>query len=248
MSDRPANRFKKLVRARFPRMALGLRMFRDKYLRSELRGRQANEIFSGYYETSYWGDPESKSGPGSSLEATRVIRRELPKLLQSLECRSLLDVPCGDLHWIRQIELPIEEYIGADIVPSLIERNQQLFGGKGRRFQVLDLTRDEIPAVDAILCRDCLIHLSNELIQAALQNVARSGARYFLATTFIGGPSNWDIQTGAWRPVDLTGKPFGLPAPRQLLVEEARYLGFGDKAIGVWAVEDLRASSAARSR
>ncbi len=248
MSERPSNRLKRLVRQRFPRLALNLRKFRDKYLRAELKGRNATEIFSGYYETSYWGDSESKSGQGSSLEGTRVIRRELPGLLQVLGCRSLLDVPCGDLYWIRQIELPVTEYIGADIVPGLIERNQQLFGGDGRRFQVLDITQDEIPAVDAILCRDCLIHLSNELIAAALRNVARSGARYFLATTFIGGPSNWDIKTGAWRPVDLCKPPFGLPAPRQLLVEEPQYLGFGDKAIGIWAVEDLREASARPSR
>jgi len=248
MPDRPSNRLKSLVRARFPRLALGLRKVRDKYLRAELKGRKPAEIFSGYYETSYWGDSESQSGQGSSLEGTRVIRRELPRLLQSLECHSLLDVPCGDLYWIRQIELPITEYIGADIVPSLIERNQQLFGGSGRRFQVLDITQDEIPPVAAILCRDCLIHLSNELIQAALRNVARSGAHYFLATTFVGGPSNWDIKTGAWRPVDLSKQPFSLPAPRQLLIEEPKYLGFGDKAIGVWAVEDLRAARAGSAR
>ena len=244
MSDHPSNRLKRLVRARFPRLALGLRKVRDKYLRAELKGRNAAEIFSGYYETSYWGDPESRSGPGSSLEATRVVRHELPGLLRDLQCRSLLDVPCGDLHWVAQIELPVEQYIGADIVPSLIERNREVFATSGRRFEVLDLTQDTIPPVDAILCRDCLIHLSNELVKAALANVARSDARYFLATTFIGGPSNWDIATGAWRPVDLTKRPFGLPAPLRLLVEERNYQGFGDKALGVWAVADIRTATA----
>ncbi|MFL5523364.1 MAG: class I SAM-dependent methyltransferase, partial [Gemmatimonadaceae bacterium] len=38
--------------------------------------------FERIYETNLWSDPESRSGVGSSLDATRVLRSELPRALR----------------------------------------------------------------------------------------------------------------------------------------------------------------------
>jgi hypothetical protein len=62
----------------------------------ELADLGLEERFARIYSTNLWSDPESRSGVGSSLDSTRVVRAELPKALRQLEARVLLDVPCGD--------------------------------------------------------------------------------------------------------------------------------------------------------
>ena len=49
--------------------------------------------------------------------------------------------------------MTLEQYIGVDIIPELIARNQSLYGNERTRFVLLDLTRDELPRVDVILSR-----------------------------------------------------------------------------------------------
>ena len=77
------------------------------------------------------------------------------------------------------------EYIGADVVPELITRNRQSGSGAGRTFTVLNITRDRLPKVDVILCRDCFIHFSFKDIHAAIANFKRSNSKFLLATTHV---------------------------------------------------------------
>ena len=60
----------------------------------------AEDRFKHIYETNHWDEAESVSGPGSTLEETEPIRRELPALLAELGASSLLDLPCGDFHFM----------------------------------------------------------------------------------------------------------------------------------------------------
>ena len=71
-----------------------------------------------------------------------VIRRELPALLRDVGAESLLDAPCGDFNWMRYTELGSVKYIGADVVPSLITRNEERYGRDDRKFMVLDITKN----------------------------------------------------------------------------------------------------------
>ena len=89
--------------------------------------RQAAEFFSNQKQ-------ESISGPGSSLAQTAEIRRRLPVLFASLEIGSMLDAPCGDLNWMRHIDLRLEKYVGIDIVQSIIEQNRRQLKSKTVNF------------------------------------------------------------------------------------------------------------------
>ena len=84
-------------------------------------------IFSRIYRDNAWGDTRSKSGSGSSLVATDKIRQQLPDLMRSYNLESLLDAPCGDFIWMREIVENVKVYIGVDIVPELIDRNNEFF-------------------------------------------------------------------------------------------------------------------------
>lgn len=199
-------------------------------------------IFAEIHQGNLWGERESVSGPGSTLAATAAVRRELPGLLAGLGVRTLLDAPCGDCHWILATPLDLDLYIGADIVPALIGRNAAELGAPGREFRRLDVTRDPLPRTDAILCRDCMIHLSFRFIQRALDNFRRSGARYLLTSTYSGLPRNHEILSGQWRPIDLELPPFRLPPPLHRIVEKEYAEGALRlrRSLGVWDLGEMR--------
>lgn len=183
---------------------------------------------------------ESLSGPGSSLAATQTLRRELSVLIERLDVRVLLDVPCGDFHWMQHVDLRGASYVGGDVVPALVERNRALHAQAGREFRVLDLCRDALPAADLLLCRDALVHLPLRDARQALVNMARAEIAFVLVTHFPGLGRNVDGPLGPWRALDLERPPFDLPAPRALIEELRDPTGrFPPKCLGLWARADL---------
>jgi HAD superfamily hydrolase (TIGR01509 family) len=200
------------------------------------------ERFERIYSTNLWSDPESRSGVGSALDSTRVLRAELPGVLRELEARVLLDVPCGDFTWMEHVDLGGIEYIGGDIVPAIVEENQRLHARKNRRFALVDLTRDELPDADVLICRDCLVHLSYANIRAVLANIARSNIRYVLMTSFPGRGANRDVKDGDWRTLDFQAPPFSFPEPRLAIVEQCEEEdgSYADKSLLAWPVASLR--------
>jgi hypothetical protein len=220
------------------------RFFRTRF-GAKLRfgaGASARDIFRDIYRSNYWGNEDSRSGAGSDLAQTAEVRLHLPRLINELGIRRMLDIPCGDWHWMREVHLDVD-YIGADIVPEIVERNQQLYGGEGRRFVVLDVVSDDLPCVDLVFARDLLVHLSFDDVRAALRNLVGSGSTYLLTTTFTGRASNPDIRTGHWRPLNLVKPPFGFPEPLQLINEKCTEGdgSWGDKSLGLWRLSDIAA-------
>lgn len=168
-----------------------------------IRSMNAETIFSEIYRKNHWGSDEPVSGTGSVLEQTEAIIKELPPLLKELGATSILDIPCGDFNWMQQVDLRGIDYIGAEIVQELVQKNKETYESSSVRFEHLNLLQDELPAVDVIFCRDCLVHFSFKDIDRALQNICRSLAKYLLTTTFIERSKNVDIATGQWRPLNL---------------------------------------------
>lgn len=209
-----------------------------KSIKQEFKRRQMRRIFTDIYLTNKWKDAESRSGPGSNQEQTVTLKTELPKMLRKLEVRSLLDIPCGDFVWMREVELPLDRYIGADIVQEVADSNSVRHGRPGREFVCLDLTKDELPRVDMIFCRDCLVHLPLKDVALALRNIKRSKAKFVALTTFTEFGENEDIVSpGKWRKLNLMHAPFLLPQPIHLLDEKSP--AAPDKYLAVWRVADL---------
>jgi SAM-dependent methyltransferase len=227
-----------LLAGNFP--AASWQGWRARWWRWLLAGLSAGEVFTLIYAQNLWGVSESRSGAGSTLSETESLRTNLPALLRQLEVRSLLDLPCGDFHWMSRLDLSGIDYLGADIVAELVARNQAEYGASGRRFLALDLLQDELPRMDAVLCRDCLVHLPNALVAQALRRLQASGATWLLVTTFPAQAGNPDIPLGLWRPVNLQAAPFHLPPPQMLLHEGNPDPRYADKSLGVWRLADLR--------
>jgi hypothetical protein len=219
-------------------------VMRWRMQRAFARAAQAKpkEVFTEIFKTHGWGG-DSLSGGGSDLQRTRVIRAELPKLIERLGVRTFLDVPCGDFHWMREVDLKDCQYIGGDIVPELVAEDQRRYGNEQRSFRELDLTRDPVPAADLILVRDCFIHLSFENIWAAIRNIKRSGSKHILTTTYPDKRRHWDVVTGGFRSINLRLPPFRFPQPIEMILEEPemdiRQDKYADRSLGLWCVTDL---------
>ncbi len=201
-----------------------------------LRGTP-REVFAQIHRRNIWGYQETASGSGSTLQYTEKLRQDLPGLLTDLGVRTLLDVPCGDFHWMSQMELPVERYIGCDIVPELIETARSRHGRRDREFHTIDLCNDPLPDADLLLCRDCLIHLSEEMNFLALANILRSNVRYLLTTTYPDG-KNRAIRNGNWFPVNLCAPPYDFPPPVRVIDDWLP--PFPRRQLALWEVESLR--------
>ena len=101
------------------------RYLHHKYYYFRLRRISAKDVFSHIYRSKAWGDGDSVSGGGSNLEETKTIREKLPVLLRNYSVSSILDIACGDFYWMDKVKLEKIEYIGADIVPELVENNNK---------------------------------------------------------------------------------------------------------------------------
>jgi hypothetical protein len=215
-----------------------MRFLRDK---ERIQHLSLAEKFAYIYETNMWGGEESKSGVGSATCATAQLRPQLLEMLGELQTRTLLDIPCGDFSWISEVADRIPRYVGADIVGHLILKNIRDCSGPNRTFVRLDLTSDELPEADIVLCRDCLVHLSFDNIVKAIANIKRSTARYLAATTFPEHRENLDIVDGDWRLLNLQIPPFSFPDPIRGISEGCTELdgAYADKTLGLWRIADL---------
>src|SRR5258708_21498319 len=121
----------------------------------EVKDGRPQEVFKKIYNERAWGPHESVSGPGSTLKITESNRSALAGLIREHGVSRFLDAPCGDYNWFRLVAREPEfSYIGGDIVPELVERNQASFGAPGTRFVELDITKDPLPDVDLWMCRE----------------------------------------------------------------------------------------------
>lgn len=174
-----------------------------------------NKRFEKIYEINFWNNEESVSGSGSSLKNTEKIRNLLPKIIRKYNIKSVLDAPCGDFYWFNKIIDQVEiSYLGADIVNNLISKNKKEFQKKNVDFKLLDITKNNLPKMDLMICRDCLFHLSYEDIKKFFLNYKKSKIKFIIITgnknyhnkdkSF----SNKNIITGDFRKIDFFSQPF----------------------------------------
>jgi hypothetical protein len=206
--------------------------------RFQLLGKSTEQVFAEIYEKDAWGNYESVSGSGSGLEQTAAVRAELPSLISSLGIRSMLDIPCGDFHWMNTLDLDVD-YTGGDIVAPLIERNKAKYESPKRHFARLDLTRDALPKVDLVFCRDCLPHLTNAEVRRAIAAITKSGSKYLLTTNFDEHTKNIEGATGMWRPINFELPPYSFGPPLRVIDERCPEEGYTDKRLSLWKISEL---------
>ena len=121
---------------RIPALASFYYKFRGRHIAQ----KRPDEIFREIYESNLWGSGNSASGKGSELTQTTTLSMILPDLFEELSIKSLLDIPCGDFHWMKDVDLKDVNYIGGDIVDELVHsgRMARLFERYGIDYQLPD--------------------------------------------------------------------------------------------------------------
>lgn len=195
------------------------------------------DTFSTIYEKNKWLSAESRSGSGSTQFQTKYIQEQLVHFIKKYKITSIFDCPCGDFNWFKNIVNEIPQYTGADIVKAVIEKNKEQHN---YNFIQFDITKDPIPEVDLIFCRDLLCHFSLDSICSTLENIKKSKATYILVTTNINRPFQ-SIKTGDWRPLSLFDKPFCFTKPIEIINENCSefYPSYIDKSLALWKVSDI---------
>ena len=170
------------------------------------------ERFQAIHATNYWGDAYSLSGSGSSLESTKNIFEQLPVLINKFNISSILDAPCGDFYWMKNVLKKVNViYLGGDIVETIIDSNNKKYKSQTTNFTKINIIRDNLPRADLMICRDCLFHFSYNDIFMFLNNFISSNIKFLLVTSHQNDTDkflNKDIVTGDWRKIDLFSEPF----------------------------------------
>jgi hypothetical protein len=202
--------------------------------------------------------PETADGPGATLALTEELRTWLTDMLRRNKIDTLLDAACGDWSWMRLVDLGATEYLGWDVDPQRISTCRQRIEEGDCNFSTCKptakfdtvnlLTVPEIPCVDLVLCRDFLMHTTNEYVAHVIDKVRASGSVLLLATTFRDADNasrRWDPAQATWQgymeqAVDLTAPPFDLGEPIERFAEEPGPWGIlgQPRELGLWRLND----------
>ena len=176
--------------------------------------KTAEQAFTEIYDKAIWGHgPDGKgfSGSGSSVKNAKIYMQFLQKFLKDNNIKSVVDVGCGDWTFSQYIDWSGINYIGYDVVKSVIEMNKRRFSGQNFQFIMGDALNTNLPAADLLICKDVLQHLPNSDILLFLKQCSKF--KHCLITNDCdpktGTSSNRDISfRGDCRPIDLIQAPF----------------------------------------
>jgi len=223
------------VKTKFPFLMPIIYPIYNKITEIRFKNSTPEKIFAEIYRKNIWTDKESRSGTGSSLEKTKILRKVLPELFKDYSINSILDIPCGDFNWMREVNLKSISYIGADIVEEINKNNIKKYSAENKKFVKMNILKDNLPKVDLIFCRDLFIHFTYEDIFKAVINIKKSGSKFLLTTSFMGEKKNRNCPTGGWHSINLLIKPFSFPEPLKMINEE----DFKRKNLLLWNISDL---------
>jgi glycosyltransferase domain-containing protein len=205
------------------------------------RNRQLlQKKFTTIFKNNSFVGTDSISGPGSDLIQTKIIRNELPKIIEKYVVKTFIDAPCGDFYWMQYVSMENVYYIGLDIVSPIIKKNTELYANNKRTFLCKNIITDKLIDADIILIRDCWVHLSNTDIFNCVKNLKRSNIKYLLTTSFPNLAVNVEL-TAIWRPINLQINPFYFPKPLEVINENCTEDEgiYSDKSLILWEISNL---------
>ena len=174
-----------------------------------------NIVFSNIYKYNYW---EYGSGKGSlpSLNLEYIVF--LQKKLVELNVKKILDIGCGDWQFSKLFDWSPYQYLGVDIVPSVIEEDKKNYEKENIKFEVMNIFEDveKIPETDVILLKDVLIHWKFNQIKEMIPKL-QSKCKYIITTNCHPiNPQQWKMihhdipQTGHFHILSSKHEPLSL--------------------------------------
>lgn len=192
------------------------------------------EVMDDIYRNNLWNGTESLSGPGSTKEYAKGAGSFIESVIAARGIDTVIDAGCGDHNWIGEY-IPAEVmYFGIDASREIIKENIKKHASINKWFTVGDYSSQLPIAVDLIICRHSLQHLSADRVYAALQLFKTYGT-WLIATTFDEKADNnlGDCEDGGFYPYNLTSGRFGLSLPSNMIREpNTEY----NEYLGLWRI------------
>ncbi len=189
--------------------------------RRRFQGLERRQVFSTIYRERLFGELTGESfysGDGSVGRFADSYWELVAGLVREKEIHSIVDLGCGDFRIGARLAPLVQNYVGVDIVPELIERNRIDYTSRRVSFDCLDIVDDPLPTGDLCLIRQVLQHLDNSEIAAIVdklqaykwvlvtENVSAGDVR-FPNVDHVHGPETRLVEGSG---VFLTKPPFSL--------------------------------------
>ena len=143
-------------------------------------------------------------GSGSTLAATQTARQWLPQICKNYGIHRLADAGAGDLHWARML-FANSIYLPFDLVPRHPDVTE------------LDISKESLPRVDAILCRHVLIHMDPSRVKKTL-DLFKQSARYLIASHYPESDNTFDPGK-YYNQTNLAIAPYALGEPLEVIAD-----------------------------
>lgn len=179
----------------------------------EYKPTRFERLFTAHVYSPY--TEHTRCGPGSSMEYTESIRKNLVPFFKKHNINSILDCPCGDCHWMNALNLEGIKYIGGDVVDAHLASNEALYPNK--QFIHIDITEDPLPTSDLLFCRDCLFHFSKNDKLLALHNFIKSDIKYIMISNYPNCKVNVELNSGDFKEINWAIEPFNFDKPLDIL-------------------------------
>lgn len=157
---------------------------------------------------------------------------ELKAVLHGFGIRSMIDMDCEEV-----VDLGLERYIGVDRRAEVISAIKNSIGSAERSYLVRDITKDQLPKADLILCWDKLFELSPSKLRSTIELFKKSGCKYLLVSHFPDLVKNHKTRRGLYQPINWTLEPYRFPEPMIQINEEVE--GTHIKNLALWNINDL---------
>jgi SAM-dependent methyltransferase len=141
-----------------------------------LRADQYEERFDTIYREKLWGvnqENEGYSGGGSDLENVLPYYQYLTQFIKDHHIRSVVDLGCGDWTFSKWVDWTGIDYIGYDVVASVVEKNRQKYGSDHIRFVHANFLTEDIPKADLMICKHVLQHMPTRDVFLVLQRLPK---------------------------------------------------------------------------
>ncbi|TKD66801.1 class I SAM-dependent methyltransferase [Flavobacterium sp. ASW18X] len=122
------------------------------------------------YELGFWGSGNNPYYSGHGSHHPKYVIPYISAVSQFLSSFTnpikVCDLGCRDFNIGKKLIPFVSEYIGVDIVPALIQFNQEKHSTDSVCFNCLNLAEEELPKADCAIVRQVLQHLSNTEIES----------------------------------------------------------------------------------
>ena len=160
--------------------------------------------FTHIYDKELWGKGKG-SGPGSSLLVNKKYISFLESFLKNNNIKNVIDYGCGDWQFSQYINWNGVDYLGLDIVDSVIDSNKNKFPNYSF---VCDIDIfNYLDGKELIIIKDVLMHWPDDEIEKFLDKLIKYNIWILLVNSAKNQPTKRKLKIGHYVPLEYDKFP-----------------------------------------